>query len=121
MDGGICLGCHAIERIAADRVRRAGGPMHHRRAIAVAAASSRTRPARRSTSVPSGPSASTRALATMTPAAPALAIAPTWAALLTPNPTATGTGDAAVTSRINRPTVGGRLVRAPVTPTSDTQ
>ena len=29
----------------------------------------------------------------MTPSAPAFAIARTWAGLLTPNPTATGTGD----------------------------
>ena len=37
--------------------------------------------------------------ATMTPSAPAFAIARTWAGLLTPNPTATGTGEAAFTSR----------------------
>ena len=45
----------------------------------------------------------------------------TWAGLLTPNPTPTGTGDAAVTSRTRRPTVVGSAVRAPVTPTSETQ
>ena len=33
----------------------------------------------------------------MTPSAPALAIARTWAGRLTPNPTATGTGETAVT------------------------
>ena len=49
----------------------------------------------------------------MTPSAPAFAIARTWAGLLTPNPTATGTGDAAVTSRTSRPTVDGSAVRAP--------
>ena len=57
----------------------------------------------------------------MTPSAPAFAIARTWAGLLTPKPTATGTGDTALTSRTSRPTDAGRLVRAPVTPTSDTQ
>ena len=49
----------------------------------------------------------------MTPSAPALAIARTWAGLLTPNPTATGTGDAALTSRTSRPTDAGSAVRAP--------
>ncbi len=38
-----------------------------------------------------------------------------------PNPTATGTGDAARTSRMSRPTVDGNADRAPVTPTSETQ
>ena len=57
----------------------------------------------------------------MTPSAPAFAIARTCAGRLTPNPTATGTGDTARTSRIRRPTVVGSDVRAPVTPTSDTQ
>ena len=57
----------------------------------------------------------------MTPSAPALAIARTWAGLETPNPTATGTGETAFTSRTSFATVGGRAVRAPVTPTSDTQ
>src|SRR5436305_13162019 len=57
----------------------------------------------------------------MTPSAPALAIALTCAGRLTPNPTATGTGDAARTSRTSRPTVDGSDARAPVTPTSDTQ
>ena len=57
----------------------------------------------------------------MTPSAPARTMARTWAGLLTPNPTATGTGDAALTSRTSRPTVLGSDVRAPVTPTSDTQ
>ena len=50
-----------------------------------------------------------------------LGLSRTWAGLLTPKPTATGTGDAAFTSRTSRPTDDGRLVRAPVTPTSDTQ
>ena len=53
---------------------------------------------------PSVPSASTRADATITPSAPAFAIARTWAGLLTPNPTATGTGETAFTSRTSRPT-----------------
>ena len=57
----------------------------------------------------------------MTPSAPARAIARTWAGRLTPNPTATGTGETARTSRISRPTVDGSDVRAPVTPTSETQ
>ena len=57
----------------------------------------------------------------MTPSAPALAIARTWAGLLTPNPTATGTGETALTSLTRRPTEDGRDVRAPVTPTSETQ
>ena len=57
----------------------------------------------------------------MTPSAPALAIARTWAGLLTPNPTATGTGEAALTSRTSLPTEAGSEVRAPVTPTSETQ
>jgi hypothetical protein len=57
----------------------------------------------------------------MTPSAPALAIARTWAGLDTPNPTATGTGDTALTSRTSLATVGGSEVRAPVTPTSETQ
>ena len=70
---------------------------------------------------PSGPSASTSAEATITPSAPALAIARTWAGFETPNPTATGTGETALTSRTSRETVGGSDVRAPVTPTSDTQ
>ncbi len=69
---------------------------------------------------PSGPSASTSADPTTTPSAPAAAIAWTWTGRLTPKPTATGTGDAA--SRRGR---GGRRarkdVRAPVTPTRDTQ
>ena len=62
---------------------------------------------------PSGPSASTRAEATMTPSAPALAIARTCAGLLTPNPTATGTGETALTSLTRRPTEDGSDVRAP--------
>ena len=45
----------------------------------------------------------------MTPSAPAVAIARTWAGLLTPNPTATGIGDAALTSRTSLPTDAGRL------------
>ncbi len=57
----------------------------------------------------------------MTPSAPALAIARTWAGFETPNPTATGTGDAALTSRTSFATVVGSAVLAPVTPTSDTQ
>ena len=57
----------------------------------------------------------------MTPSAPARAIARTCAGRLTPNPTATGDGDTAFTERTRRPTVGGSDVRAPVTPTSDTQ
>ena len=56
------------------------------------------------TSRPSGPRASTRAEATITPSAPAFASADTWAGLLTPNPTPTGTGDTARTSRTRRPT-----------------
>ena len=35
----------------------------------------------------------------MTPSAPAFAIARTWAGFETPNPTATGTGETAFTSR----------------------
>ena len=57
----------------------------------------------------------------MTPSAPARTSARTWAGRLTPKPTATGTGDTARTSRTSRPTDAGRLARAPVTPTSDTQ
>jgi len=57
----------------------------------------------------------------MTPSAPARVIARTWAGVDTPNPTATGTGDAARTSRTSRLTVDGSEVRAPVTPTSETQ
>ena len=57
----------------------------------------------------------------MTPSAPAAAIARTWAGRLTPKPTTTGTGDAALTSRTRRPTERGSDVRAPVTPTSETQ
>ena len=44
----------------------------------------------------------------MTPSAPAFAIARACAGLLTPNPTATGTGDTALTSRTRRPTDEGR-------------
>ena len=40
----------------------------------------------------------------MTPSAPAFTIARTWAGRLTPNPTATGTGETALTSRTSRPT-----------------
>ena len=57
----------------------------------------------------------------MTPSAPAFAIARTWAGFDTPNPTATGTGETAFTSRTRVDTSGGSDVRAPVTPTSDTQ
>ena len=39
----------------------------------------------------------------------------------TPKPTATGTGDTALTSATSRPTLAGSDVRAPVTPTSETQ
>src|SRR5262245_46979311 len=87
----------------------------------VAAARSATRRAIPSTSVPSSPSASTSADATITPPAPAFAMDRTWTGRLTPNPTPTGTGEAATTSRTRRPTVGGSVSRAPVTPTSDTQ
>ncbi len=59
----------------------------------VAARSSPTSVAKALTSRPSGPSESTSAEATITPAAPASAMARTWAGWLTPNPTATGTGD----------------------------
>ena len=58
-------------------------------------------------SPPSGPSASTRADATITPSAPAFAIERTWAGLLTPKPTATGTGETATTSLTRRPTDAG--------------
>src|SRR4051794_18283544 len=75
----------------------------------------------RATSRPSGPSASTSADATTTPSAPAFTIDRTWAAVLTPNPTATGMGETALTSRTSFPTEAGSEVRAPVTPTSDTQ
>ena len=57
----------------------------------------------------------------MTPSAPAAAIARTCAGFETPNPTATGTGETALTSRTSFATVGGSEVRAPVTPTSETQ
>src|SRR5262249_30180820 len=87
----------------------------------VAARSRETSDPTAATSLPSTPRASTRALATMTPSAPAFAIARTWAGVETPKPTATGTGDAARTSRTSRPTVDGSDVRAPVTPTSETQ
>src|SRR5918999_2294443 len=66
-----------------------------------------TSPARAGTSRPSGPSASTRAEATITPSAPALASARTCRARLTPNPTATGIGETALTSRTSRPTDDG--------------
>ena len=82
--------------------------------------SPRARPAPRCPGRPR-PSASTSADATMTPSAPAVAIARTWAGFETPNPTATGTGETAFTSRTSLATVGGSEVRAPVTPTSETQ
>ena len=46
---------------------------------------------------------------------------PSGADGLTPNPTATGTGETARTSRTSLPTVEGRAVRAQVTPTRETQ
>ena len=68
------------------------------------------------------PSASTSAEATITPSAPAFASARTWAGRLTPNPTADrDRRGRASTSRTRRATCDGRLVRAPVTPTSETQ
>jgi hypothetical protein len=99
-------------------LRRVPGPGPF---VRVAARSSRTNAARATTSRPSGPNASTSAEATMTPSAPAFAIARTWAGRLTPNPTATGTGEMARTSRTSLPTLAGSDVRAPVTPTSETQ
>jgi len=57
-----------------------------------------TRPARDARSRPSGPSASTRADATMTPSAPARTRARTSAGRDTPKPTPTGTGEIALTS-----------------------
>ena len=85
-------------RLTAMRIasRRAGG----RRAGATRFAHSPP------TSRPSGPSASTSADATITPSAPAFAIARTWPGLLTPNPTATGTGETALTSRTSLPDRG---------------
>src|SRR3954451_13565861 len=74
-----------------------------------------------STFVPSSPSASTSADATITPSAPARVMARAWAGFDTPKPTATGTGDTALTSRTSFVTVVGSDVRAPVTPTSETQ
>ncbi len=44
-----------------------------------------------------------------------------WAGFDTPNPTATGTGLTARTSRRKRLTPGGSDVRAPVTPASETR
>src|SRR4051794_40331588 len=88
---------------------------------AVASRSSPTSLVSLAISRPSDPSASTRADATITPSAPAVAIDRTCSGVLTPNPTATGTGDAALTSRTSRATEAGSAVRAPVTPTSETQ
>ena len=85
----------------------------------VAPRSSLTRADIASSCEPSGPSESTRALATMTPSATGASVR-AWAGFETPNPTATGTGLTERTVVRNRATPGGRDVRAPVTPASET-
>ena len=88
----------------------------------VAARRSPTSRARPSTSRPSGPSASTSADATMTPSAPAAAMARTWAGRLTPKPDGDRDRRGGLDRRgpAGRPSAGSD-VRAPVTPTSETQ